>query len=338
MKSLRILWGFALAATAWALVMLCWLVPSRANADVPQAPTQQSVLTIVAKGDANANTLSLTGTLTAGGQPIPGAGINLTLDTQSLGNTTTGSDGSYSGSTKLPDVGTHVVTATYAGDTTYRFASATQRFTVSAPATSAPATTAPPATVITAQLTPSPVAAGAVLAVTGNLFSGGVPVDSSRVDISCDFGGLTALGVTDASGNFSANFSLPAAGQPSKLTVTVAFAGDNRFSAAQGTFQAAVTAAAKPSAVPTPTLAPASTTPSVAPASSTPTVVPSSATMTLQNPSAPITTFEVVLGIVGVGAVTALCVLWVLAWRRHDLLPGERRGFGSDFGRRRRSA
>ena len=337
MRSLRILRGFALAGTAWALVMLCWLVPSRANADVPQAPNQQSVLTIVAQGDTN--TLSLTGILTAGGQPISGAGLTLTLDTQSLANTTTGSDGSYSYSTKLPDPGMHVVTAEYRGDTTHRPASATQRFTVSPPATTAPpAPPPPPPTVINAQLTPSPVAAGAVLSVTGNVSSAGVPVDSSRVDISCDFGGLTALGVTDASGNFSANFSLPAAGQPSKLTVTVVFAGDNRFAAAQGTFQAAVTAAASPSAVPSPSLAPASTPPAVAAAGSTPTGVPSSATMTLQNASAPITTFEVVLGIVGVGAVTALCVLWVLAWRRHDLLPGERRGFGSDFGRRSPSA
>ena len=337
MRSLRILQGFALAGTAWALIMLCWLVPSRANADVPQAPNQQSVLTLVAQGDTN--TLSLTGILTAGGQPIPGAGITLTLDAQPLGNTSTGSDGSYSYSTKLPAFGMHVVTAEYRGDTTYRPASATQRFTVSPPATSAPpAPPAPPPTVITAQLAPNPVAAGDVLAVTGNLSSAGVPIDSSRVDISCDFGGLTALGVTDASGNFSANFSLPAAGQPSKLTVTVVFAGDNRFAAAQGTFQAAVTAAPSPSAVASPTLPPASTPPAVAAASSTPTGVPSSATMALQNPSAPITTFEVVLGIVGVGSATALCVLWVLAWRRHDLMPGERRGFGSDFGRRQRSA
>jgi hypothetical protein len=37
-------------------------------------------------------------------------------------------------------------------------------------------------------------------------------------------------------------------------------------------------------------------------------------------------------------AFGSLCVVWFLAWRRHELLPGERRGFGSDFGRRRRSA
>ena len=194
------------------------------------------------------------------------------------------------------------------------------------------------ATTITAQLSPNPVAAGAVLAITGNVSSAGVPVDSSRVDISCDFGGLTALGVTDASGNFSANLSLPSAGQPSKLTVTVNFAGDNRFAAAKGTFQAAVTAAsASPSAVASPTIAPESSAPPISTAGATPTVV-SSSTMTLQNPSAPITTFEVVLGIVGAGSLTALCVLWILAWQRHYLMPGERRGFGSDFGRRRTSA
>jgi hypothetical protein len=314
--------------------MVLWLVPAHAHAEAPQAPNQQTVLTVVA--NAQGNTLTLSGTLTAGGQAIAGADVNLSLDAQPLGKATTAGDGSYSTSTNLPGSGTHVVAAMYAGDKTYRAAAATDRFSLNGPGTSAPATTAPPATVITAQLAPNPVAAGGVLAVTGNVSSAGVPVDSSRVDISCDFGGIAVLGVTDPSGNFSANLSLPATGQPAKLTVTVSFAGDNRFAAAKATFQAAVTAAV-PSASAAPTTAPASTPPPEPAASATPTVVASSA-MTLQNPSAPITTFEVVLGIVGAGAVAALGVLWILAWRRHDLMPGERRGFGSDFGRRSRSA
>jgi len=331
MRSLRKLWGFALAAAAWALVMGCWLLPGQASATVPQAPNQQSVLTLSAD-NGSGNTIVFSGTLTAGGQPISGADIIITLDTQTLGRVSTGGDGSYSTSTHLPNSGTHVATATFGGDKTYRPASATQRFSV------APPTTTAPTTVITAQLSPSPVAAGSVLVVSGTLASAGVAIDSARVDISCDFGGLSALGVTDAGGAFSANLSLPPTGQPSKLTVTIAYAGDNRFAAARATFQASVTAAATPTPIATPTIPPASTPPPVAPASSTPTVVPSSAAMTLQNPATPAATVGVVLGIVGVGAFTALGVLWVLAWRRHDLLPGERRGFGSDFGRRRRSA
>ncbi len=158
------------------------------------------------------------------------------------------------------------------------------------------------------------------------------------MDITCDFGGASALGVTDASGAFTANLGLPATGQPSKLTVTVSYAGDNRFAAARATFQASVTAAATPSVVPSPSIPTASVTASVAPASSTPTSVQSSGAMALQNATTPATAVGVVLGIVGVGAFIALGVLWMLAWSRHDLLPGERRGFGSDFGRRRRSA
>jgi hypothetical protein len=333
MRSLRILRGFTLAATAWALAMVCWLLPVRANAEMPQAPLQQTVLTITAAPKDGG--LALSGTLTAGGQPVANADVNIALDAAPLGKTTTGGDGSYSASTKMPGAGPHVVTAAFVGDKTYRPAAATQSFSVDPPA---PATTAPPATVITAQLAPSPVAAGSVLAVTGNVSSAGVPVDASRVDISSDFGGITALGVTDASGNFSANLSLPGTGQPSKLTVTVSFAGDNRFAAAKASFQAAVTAAI-PSAAASPTTAPESTPPP-APgptADATPSVVSSSAAMALQNGVTPVTTFGIVLAIVGVGAVGALCVLWVLAWRRHDLMPGERRGFGSDFGRRRRS-
>jgi hypothetical protein len=113
----------------------------------------------------------------------------------------------------------------------------------------------------------------------------------------------------------------------------VSFAGDNRFSAAKASFQAPVTAAS-PSAVASPTTAASTSAPPDPSADATPSVVSSSAAMTLQNPVTPATTFGIVLGIVGIGAVGALCVLWVLAWRRHDLMPGERRGFGSDFGRR----
>ena len=335
MRSLRKLCGFALAATAWALVMMCWLLPVRAEAAVPQAPNQQSVLTISASG--NGNTLNISGSLTAGGQPISGADIIVTLDTQDLGHVPTGADGSYSTSTPLPNSGTHVVKATFGGDTTNRPASATQRFAVAPVAPAAPATTAAPTTVITAQLSPNPVAAGSVLVVSGTLASAGVPIDSARVDITCDFGGASALGVTDAGGAFTANLGLPATGQPSKLTVTVSYAGDNRFAAARATFQASVTAAATPT-VATPSIPTASVTASVAPASSTPTSVQSSGAMALQNATTPAATVGVVLGIVGVGAFIALGVLWMLAWSRHDLLPGERRGFGSDFGRRRRSA
>lgn len=330
MRSLRKLWGLALAAIACALVMGCWLLPGRADATVPQAPNQPSALTVSAA--ANGNTLGISGSLTAAGKPIAGAEIIVTLDTQTLGKVRTGGDGNYSTSTKLPDVGPHVVTATFAGDTTNRPASATQSFAVGAPAT-----TAAPTTVITATLSPSPVAAGSVLLVSGNLASAGVPIDSARVDISCDFGSGTALGVTDAGGAFTANLALPATGQPPKLTVTVSYAGDNRFPPARATFQASVTAAATPS-VATPSIAPPPTASSIAPATSTPSVVSSSAAMTLRNATTPAATVGVVLAIVGVCAFISLGVLWLLAWRRHDLLPGERRGFGSDFGRRRPSA
>ena len=329
MRSLRKLWGFALAAIACALVMSCWFLPGRADATVPQAPNQQSALTVSAA--ANGNTLGISGSLTAGGKPISGAEIVITLDTQNLGKVRTGGGGNYSTSTKLPDVGPHVVTATFAGDPTNRPSAGMQSFAVGAPATTA--APAAPTTVITAQLSPSPVAAGSVLLVSGTLASAGVPIDSARVDISCDFGSGSALGVTDAGGAFTANLALPPTGQPAKLTVTVSYAGDNRFAPANAAFQASVTAAATPS-VATPSIPPPPTAASITPATSTPSGVSSSAAMTLRNATTPAATVGVVLAIVGVCAFIALGVLWVLAWRRHDLLPGERRGFGSDFGRR----
>lgn len=331
MKSLRILWGFALAVAAGALLLVSWLVPVPADAAMPQAPGSQASLTVAV--DVTGNTVTISGTLTGGGQPIAGASIAVLIDVRSIGSVTTGQDGSYSTQTTMTDNGSHMATAVFNGDSTYRMATGTQRFTMNPPATTAPVVP----TTITAQLAPNPVAAGAVLAVTGNVSSGGVPVDSSRVDISCDFGGVSALGVTDASGNFSANLSLPTTGKPSKVTVTVSFAGDNRFLAAKGTFQAAVTAAASATPSATPSIAPETTPPPTDGASAVPSVASSVGTMALQNASTPITTFGIVLAIVGVGSVAALGVLWVLAWRRHYLLPGERRGFGSDFGRRRPS-
>jgi len=332
MRSLRFLWGSALAVMTWALVMLCWLVPVRAQAGVPQAPAAPTILTVSAQNQKS--TLALTGSLTSQGQPIKNAVVTLTLDKQDVGQATTGSDGTYSASTNLPSFGPHVVIAKFAGDPTYRAATATTNFLYIQP--SAPTTTAPPPTLITATLTPSPVAAGSVLSVTGNVSSNGTPVDSSRVDISCDFGGTSMLGVTDASGNFTASLALPASGQPAKLTVTVNFGGDNRFAAAKATFQAPVTAAAPSTAAVAPSTAPESSAP---PASEepSPSAAPTSAPLATSNDSTPSSTFAIVLGIVGVGSTAALCVLWVLAWRRHDLLPGERRGFGSDFGRRRPS-
>lgn len=336
MSSLRFLRGFALAVAWAALAVVASVVPAQAHDTLPQAPAPQPTLTVAAQ--VQGTTVLISGSLTAAGQPVDKATITIALDGNTLGKTTTGADGKYSGTAPLPAPGTHTVTATFAGDKTLIGAQATTQFTytpASTPPTTqppAPATTPPPpTTVISATLSPNPVAAGNVLAVTGTVTSGGAPVDLSGLDITCDFGGIHTLGVTDSGGNFSVNLSLPATGQPASLTVTVSFAGDARFPAAKASFQSAVTAAA-PSPSATPSI---SASPSVAPTASVstkPSARTSAAVAAPREGSTPASTFGLVLGVVGATSLAALGVLWVMARRRHHLLPGERRGFGSDFG------
>ncbi len=326
MRYLRKLRGLVLACSAWAVLLLGWAHPAAAQATVPQAPNQVSNLTLNLTSDSHSVTLS--GKLTSGGQPIAGAQVFLAIDSRVIQQATTGGDGSYSASTGLPGVGDHVAAATYGGDKTYRGAADTQRFTVKDAAPPAPI-----ATVIAATLSPSPIRAGGVLTVTGTLTSNAVPIDSARVDFSCDFGGATSMTATDATGAFSTTMALPATGQPASLTVTISYAGDSRFAAAKGTFKVQVLAQATPSAVPSPSIAPVSSLPPISQVTATHETVASS--FARRDSATPASTVGLFLGAVALYAFGSLCVVWFLAWRRHELLPGERRGFGSDFGRRR---
>lgn len=335
MRSLRKLRGLALAA--WILGALWFLGSSPAHA-LPQAPGGQPTNLSITADQSPDGKLVLSGSLVSQGNPVAGAKLVVAVDTQTVGQATTGKDGAWSVSVGMPNAGTHIASAIYAGDTTYRAAAASAKFTIADPTTAPPAPTQPDTT-ITATLTPSPVPAGSVLSVDGTVSAGGVPVDTARLDISCSFGGLTQIGVTDSKGAFSTTFSLPATGNPSSLTVTVSYAGDARFLGATATFKAGVTAAETPTPEPTPTISPEPSAPAVvdATAESSAAPVSSSATITPRRGPSPATTTGLALGIVALGAFSALTVIWVLAWRRHFLLPGERRGFGSDFGRPQRT-
>ena len=334
MSSLRFLRGLVLAVAGSALAVFSWALPVRADALLPQAPGPQPTLTVAAQ--VQGGNVTISGSLSFAGQPIDKASIQISLDGKNLGKTNTGPDGSYSTSTNVPAPGNHVVTASFSGDKLYSGVDATTQFTVAAPAPTTkapppPTTAAPPTTVISATLSPNPVPVGSVLGVTGTVTSGGTPVDLSSLTISCDFGGVSTLGVTDSAGNFSVNLTLPTTGQPPSLTVTVSFAGDARFPAAKASFQSAVSPAS-PSSVATPSISASASVPATASASTRPSVPANTTSAAPRGGSTPAATFGVVFGIVGATSVAALGVLWVLARRRHDLLPGERRGFGSDFG------
>ncbi len=329
MRYLRKVRGVALAA--WALLALLWSAPVSAHAVLPAAPNQPANLSL--KATADNNSLDMSGKLQSVNQPIAGATIYLSLDNQVIKQVVTDADGSYATSAALPSPGMHIVNATFGGDKTYRAAAAMQPVTVHDTPSSPP----PPAvtTTIAATLTPNPVHAGDVLTVAGTLTSNGTPIDSARVDIVCDFGGVTAMGATDATGAFSAPLALPSTGQPASLTVTVSFAGDGRFPAARTGFKATVTAAVTPTPVPSPSIVPPSSLPPTSQVSATRETGSAVASATRRDVPTPASTAGFFLGAVALYAFAALCVVWVLAWRRHELLPGERRGFGSDFGRRR---
>ena len=328
MRYLRKVRRLLVAGSAWGLVMLCWLLPVPSQATVPQAPAQNTNLTLNVGGDSNS--VSLSGKLTSGGKPIAGARIVLAIDARVVQQATTGGDGSYSASAGVLSPGDHLASATYGGDPNYQNALATDRFTVKA---ASPTPPPPPVTVIAATLSPSPVRAGGVLSVTGTLVSNGAPIDSARLDFACDFGGATAMSATDATGAFTTTLALPATGQPASLTVTISYAGDGRFGAAKGTFKAQVLPPATPSAVPSPSIAPASSLPPISQVTATQETPASS--VARRDSATPASTVGVFLGAVALYAFSSLCIVWFLAWRRHELLPGERRGFGSDFGRRR---
>jgi hypothetical protein len=328
MRYLRKVRGLLLAGSAWGLVMFCWLLPVPSQATVPQAPNQNTNLTLTVGG--NSNVVTLTGRLTSGGKPIAGAQISLAIDARVVQQATTGGDGSYSASVGVPAQGDHLASATYGGDGTYRGAAATDRFTVKTDAPTAPPA---PTTVIAATLSPSPIHAGGVLGVTGKLTSNGAPIDAARVDFLCDFGGATAMSATDAAGAFTTTLALPATGQPASLTVTISYAGDSRFGAANGTFKVQVLPPATPSAVPSPIIAPVSSLPPISQVTATHETVASSSAR--RDSATPASTAGLFLAAVALYAFSSLCVVWFLAWSRHELLPGERRGFGSDFGRRR---
>lgn len=359
MKSLRILWGSVLTIATWALALGCCLFPVQGTAAEPQAPMQRSMLTITTK--VNPGSISLSGSLTVDSKPVAGAAVSIALDAKKLGTYSTGADGRYSAISSLPAAGSHIVTATYAGDSKFKPSSASVNFSLSQPATKtptsqAPTTQAPPPAITTAQsaaepkttdptnssvlsnitaaLSPNPIEAGGVLSVSGKLTSSGAPIDSASVDISCDFGGDSTLGVTDENGAFAASLTIPESGQPSTLNVTIAFAGDGHFQASRSVFQASVTAKspASPSAAPSTAFETTAPTNPTALVSTSASAVGANNSASSSDPKTPANVFVSVLAIVGASSAIILFALWVIAWSRHDLLPGERRGFGSDFG------
>ncbi len=184
-------------------------------------------------------------------------------------------------------------------------------------------------TTIIANVSPSTAYPGAILDVAGTVMSKGTPVDQVAVNISLDLGGGTAMAVTDQAGSFSASVQVPTGttSLPAQLVVTVTYDGDGRYPAGLLT----ITVPFSPTAVAV--QASASNTPSVQPSSTAPSKSASAVSAASREVASGSAALALAIGAVGVLAMLALGVAAYFAYGRHRLQPGERRGFGSDFGR-----
>ena len=290
------------------------------------------------------DTVSVSGTLaTSDGRPLKAA-VSVSIDGRLAGVAATGADGAYNA--RVPGVteGRHTATVAYGGSSAVNPGSASQSFTMAArvpttPAESARATaSAPPAgsaSVLTAKVSPTAVTGGYV-DVSGTLrTSANTPIDRGRIEVATSWGGATGAGATDAEGSFSVSVGLPAVpeGQapPASMTVTVTYPGDGRYAAATATYP--VSLAAPGPTPPPPKIrseapAPPAQKGSAAPAPSAPAGVVSVGLDEMAGSAV-----AVLAVVLAVGAVAVLAAMAAVAWRRSHLLPGERRGFGTDFGK-----
>ncbi len=305
---------------------------ARGNVVAPAAPKgAQLSLAITQVGPGTA---SVTGRLVrAEGSPLS-AQIALAIDGRPWGAVRSGGDGQFG--VQIPGLaeGKHSATVTFAGAPGVGEATTTQDFKIKEGGSSAHGRGGP-GTAVTARVTSANVTPGGSFEVSGSLLTAAnTPIDQARIEVSTSWGDVTSAGATSTDGAYSVSLSLPSVAPgtavPPTLTVTVSYAGDGPYAPASTTTVVALTA---PSPPPPP------------PSIKTEAAAPPLAKVTEQAPAAPprrsaevpldATTnrgFTVVAFALAVGAITLLAGTAALAWRRHHLLPGERRGFGTDFG------
>jgi len=264
---------------------------------------------------------------TVQGDPLDSAGIMVYVGEGLRGSTLTNADGSFTYATAAPGPGRVQIKAYYPGSEQYKSATATYPLTVP-PA----AGTAQAATAISISLSPTAATPGAVVAISGKLVSGSVPVGSAVVSLTTDYGTVDQATGTGADGSFKATVVVTDGDNlPPSFTVTVSFAGDRYYAAATAKATGTITT---PEATPSPT---PSETPSPTP---TPEPTPDVAGSVSSDASTP-EGFDAPMSLVGAAFFTValvaagtLVILGIIAHDRRRLARGERRGFGTDFGKR----
>lgn len=292
-------------------------------------------------------TVTLTGRLASpDGSGIPGV-LEVAVDGRPLGSVSCMTDGTYGVAIPGVSPGRHTAVVTYAGSGTAGPASARQVFQVApdaAPATTRPVVAQPPAAppvatgaaVLSAKVTPTTATPGGYIDVSGTLVSAAnAPISQARIEVSTSWGGGTGAGATNAAGAFSVSISLPTLpeGQtpPAGMTVTVTYPGDGPYPPTNQTLRVALKAAGP--TPPPPSIRTETPAPPVEKDSGTRPTTPPRPGFTLDFGDATNRGVAVLVFVLAVGAVSTLAGMGAVAWRRNQLMPGERRGFGTDFGK-----
>jgi len=204
----------------------------------------------------------------------------------------------------------------------------------------APATTKPVSktgTATSVSVSPSEVNPGQAFMVTGSLTGGGRGLVATMVNLSTSYGQIDSVAVTGGDGSFSAIGSIPDGdGFPSSFTVSVSFPGDSLYNGSQGSAKGKITAPPEePEPEDDPTEEPTEFQSYVAPSDEGPSASPSTLGVAgvIPGTSKHVMLIEIVFLVVAFTAVAILLVVGIVSHGNKALGRGERRGFGSDFGK-----
>ena len=303
----------------------------------PAASAEPEGVHISVSADVDNSGVTVRGSVrSTSGVAVPGIPVALSLGTTNQSVMTSG-DGSFSHRFPRPAAGTYTAHAAWSGDSHYSSNSGST--TVVVPALSKTGTT------VTVAIDPKEASPGQVISITGKLVSGNNPIAAAVVSLTSDFGDVDGMSVTGADGAFSAMMSIPTGNRfPSSFTVTVAYGGDAVYAASNAKASGSVKAVPTPVAEPTDSAdsdetldADTSSTNPNGPLSAGPTRSSGAASGSGSGTGGDgrMMIVEIVFLAVAFVAVATLLVLAIVSHGHKALARGERRGFGSDFGKER---
>ena len=303
----------------------------------PPAPTipplEPAKCDVIVSAEVDETQVYITGAVRARMEPgAVGVTVAVSMGKNAHANVTTGNDGSFSHAFPRPTPGTYAIKASWAGNAEIAAASAEISFEVPEPPKAK--------TQLTVTVDPREVVAGQAVQISGTLMSDEAPVPSTMLSLTASYGNLDQMAVTDKDGKYVAVMSIPADDDfPDGYSVTVRFSGDSVYEESQGRVSGSIKAAPKPEKTPKPSKS-ASPTPSATPTSTEsvltqPTSTPSGAAVgdDTSGGSKHIMVIEIIFLAVAFVAVGSLLVIGIVSHGKKSLERGERRGFGSDFGK-----